>query len=72
MTDKRIGIACFNIKTGDVEDSPGPTALHTFDVEEKNGAVYVKGKEKDIKDGKRPVNIKTKPSSDDRVVIVGA
>ncbi|KAK5047435.1 hypothetical protein LTR84_006531 [Exophiala bonariae] len=63
--------ACFNVKSGDVEDSPGPTALHTFDVEEKNGAVYVKGKEKDIKDGKRQVNISTKPSSDDKVVIVG-
>jgi len=46
--------------------------LHTFDVEEKNGAVYVKGKEKDIKDGKRQVNITTKPTSDDKVVIVGA
>lgn len=72
MTDGLSQIACFNVKSGDVEDSPGPTALHTFDVEEKNGAVYVKGKEKDIKDGKRQVNISTKPSSDDRVVIVGA
>lgn len=71
MTDVTSHTACFNIKSGDVEDSPGPTALHTFDVEEKDGAVYVKGKEKDIKDGKRQVNISTKPSSDDKVVIVG-
>ena len=54
-----------------VEDSPAPTALNKFDVVEKNGGVYVKGKEGDIKGGKRPVNIKTKPSSDDKLVIVG-
>ncbi|RVX72720.1 hypothetical protein B0A52_04118 [Exophiala mesophila] len=63
--------ACFNVHSGDVEDSPGPNALNTFSVEEKNGAVYIKGKEADVKKGSRQVNIKTKPTSDDKVVIVG-
>lgn len=54
-----------------MEDSPAPHNLNHFDVIEKDGGVYVKGKEADIKAGKRTVNIKTKPSSQDRVVIVG-
>lgn len=63
--------ACFNVASGDVEDSPAPLALNKFDVVEKDGGVYVKGKEADIKGGKRTVNIKTTPSSEDKLVIVG-
>lgn len=63
--------ACFNVKTGDVEDSPAPNALNKFDVIEKPDGVYIKGKEADIKGGQRKVNIKTKPTSSDKVVIVG-
>jgi NADPH-dependent 2,4-dienoyl-CoA reductase/sulfur reductase-like enzyme/nitrite reductase/ring-hydroxylating ferredoxin subunit len=64
--------ACFNVATGDVEDAPAPHALNKFDVVEKNGGVYIKGQEKDIKGGSRKVNIKTTPQSDDKVVIVGS
>ncbi|KAL2419914.1 Apoptosis-inducing factor 1 [Exophiala dermatitidis] len=63
--------ACFNVKTGDVEDSPAPNALNKFDVIEKPDGVYIKGKEADIKGGQRKVNIKTKPTSSDKIVIVG-
>ncbi|OQV06088.1 Rieske [2Fe-2S] domain-containing protein [Cladophialophora immunda] len=63
--------ACFNARTGDVEDSPAPLSLNAFDVIEKDGGVYVKGKAADIKGGKRTVNIKTTPSSQEKVVIVG-
>jgi len=63
--------ACFNVKSGDVEDSPAPFALNKFDVFEKDDGVYIKGQESDIKGGKRTVNIRTKPTSQDRVVIVG-
>ncbi|KIY02377.1 uncharacterized protein Z520_02515 [Fonsecaea multimorphosa CBS 102226] len=63
--------ACFNARTGDVEDSPAPLSLNAFDVIEKDGGVYVKGKEADIKGGKRTVNIKTTPSSQEKLVIVG-
>jgi hypothetical protein len=63
--------ACFNVKSGDVEDSPAPFALNKFDVIEKDGGVYITGTESNIKGGKRTVNIKTKPTSEDKVVIVG-
>jgi len=63
--------ACFNTKTGDVEDSPAPLALNKFNVIEKDGGVYITGKEADIKGGKRQVNVKTTPSTDEKVVIVG-
>merc|ERR1712000_435369 len=63
--------ACFNTKTGDVEDSPAPLALNKFNVIEKDGGVYITGKEADIKGGKRQDNVKTTPSTDEKVVIVG-
>ena len=64
-------LACFKASTGDVEDSPAPNALNHFDVVEKDGGVYIKGSEADIKGGKRVVNIKTSPKDQERVVIVG-
>lgn len=64
--------ACFKISTGDVEDAPAPHALNKFDVLEKDGGIYIKGAEADIKGGKRTVNIKTTPQSDEKVVIVGS
>jgi hypothetical protein len=45
--------------------------LNKFDVIEKEGGVYVKGKEADIKGGKRTVNVKTTAKGQDKVVIVG-
>jgi hypothetical protein len=54
-----------------VEDAPAPHSLNKFDVLEKDGGVYIKGKEADIKSGKRTVNIKTTPQSKEKVVIVG-
>ncbi|EXJ70677.1 uncharacterized protein A1O5_05667 [Cladophialophora psammophila CBS 110553] len=63
--------ACFNVHNGDVEDSPAPMALNKFNVVEKDGGVYITGKEADIKGGKRTVNIKTTPSSQERLVVVG-
>ena len=54
-----------------MEDAPAPHSLNKFDVSEKDGGVYIKGKEGDIKGGKRTVNIKTTPSSDEKVVIIG-
>ena len=66
-----IPAACFKVATGDVEDSPAPHALNKFDVVEKDGGVYIKGKEADIKGGKRTVNIKTSPKGQEKVIIVG-
>ncbi|KAL1668337.1 hypothetical protein GGF50DRAFT_46647 [Schizophyllum commune] len=33
--------ACFNICTGDIEDAPAPTAIHSFKAEVKDGKIYV-------------------------------
>lgn len=66
-----LRLACFNVGNGDVEDAPAPFALNKFDVVEKDGGVYVAGKEGDIKGGKKTINIKTTPSSQDKVVIIG-
>ncbi|KAJ5806888.1 AIF-like mitochondrial oxidoreductase, partial [Penicillium riverlandense] len=64
--------ACFNIGTGDVEDAPAPNALNKFDVFEKNGAVYIRGTEADIKAGQRNPVVKCSVSQpEERVVIVG-
>ncbi|RYP16324.1 hypothetical protein DL767_010198 [Monosporascus sp. MG133] len=66
--------ACFNAKTGDVEDAPALDALPTFKVVERDGAVYVQGEEGLIKAGKRSPTFKcskvTAPDAD-RVVVVG-
>lgn len=55
-----------------MEDAPAPNALNKFDVFEKNGAVYIRGTEADIKAGQRNPVIKCSVSQpEERVVIVG-
>ncbi|EMR68680.1 putative monodehydroascorbate reductase protein [Eutypa lata UCREL1] len=66
--------ACFNAKTGDVEDAPALDALPTFKVTERDGAVFVQGDEALIKSGKRTPTFKcSKPTGPDaeKVVVVG-
>ncbi|ROT36547.1 hypothetical protein SODALDRAFT_362359 [Sodiomyces alkalinus F11] len=68
--------ACFNAKTGDVEDAPALDALPVFKVAERDGAVYVTGEESAIKSSHRKPNFKCqRPTSTggggDKVVIVG-
>jgi len=70
----QCSIACFNAKTGDVEDAPALDSLTAFKIVEKDGAVYVQGEEAAIKAGRRKPNIKCRVSSTseaDKVVIVG-
>ncbi|KAF2435440.1 hypothetical protein EJ08DRAFT_580581 [Tothia fuscella] len=62
--------ACFNIKSGDVEDSPALDPLAKFKVIEKDGAVYIEGDEATIKGG-RSLNIKCSASGSEKVVVVG-
>lgn len=64
-------LACFNVKTGDVEDAPAPDHLHKFDVFEKDGAVYIKGAEADVKAGRRKPTFKIKSAGQEKVVICG-
>lgn len=64
--------ACFNIGTGDVEDAPALNALNKYDIFEKNGAVFIRAAEADIKFGQRnPVSKCAVSKSEEKVVIVG-
>lgn len=63
--------ACFSVKTGDVEDAPALDPLHRFDVISRDGGVFIKGQEKQIKDGRRQLNIKSEGKGQEKVVIVG-
>lgn len=64
-------IACFNVSTGDVEDAPAPDPLGVFSVSEKDGAVYVKGEQSTIKNGRRSPNTRCSAQKSEKVVIVG-
>ncbi|KAK4555811.1 Apoptosis-inducing factor 1 [Recurvomyces mirabilis] len=65
--------ACFKVSTGDVEDAPALDPLHRFDVLVKDGGVFIKGQESQIKEGRRTLKFKTKTQSkgQEKVVIVG-
>ncbi|KAL2864910.1 putative AIF-like mitochondrial oxidoreductase (Nfrl) [Aspergillus lucknowensis] len=63
--------ACFNIKSGDIEDAPAPAALNTFELVERNGAVYIRGEESAIKAGQRISEHKCSASGPGGLVIVG-
>lgn len=64
--------ACFNAKTGDVEDAPALDALPIFKVTERDGAVFLTGEEADIKSSRRKPNFKCRvTSTENKVVIVG-
>lgn len=64
-------IACYNVVSGDVEDSPAPNALSKFDVFEKDGEVFVKGDESSITSGGRQPVASCNVDEDSRVVVVG-
>lgn len=67
--------ACFNAKTGDIEDAPALDALATFKVTQKDdGSIYITGEEATIKAGRRKPNFKCKSassSSEGKVLVVG-
>ncbi|KAH7313713.1 hypothetical protein B0I35DRAFT_452080 [Stachybotrys elegans] len=66
--------ACFNAKTGDVEDAPALDALPIFKVTERDGAVYITGEESAIKSSRRKPNFKCNASGaaqEEKIVVVG-
>lgn len=66
--------ACFNGKTGDVEDAPALDALPVFKVVEKDGAVYIEGDQATVKAGRRKPNFKCSASAGsqaDKILVVG-
>ncbi|KAL2133659.1 hypothetical protein VTI74DRAFT_1937 [Chaetomium olivicolor] len=63
--------ACFNAKTGDVEDAPALNALPVFKATERDGAVYITGDAETIKQGNRKPNFKCSVTGGDKVLVVG-
>jgi hypothetical protein len=66
-----IDTACFNVRTGDIEEAPAPDPLTKFEVVEKNGGVYIKGEESAIKNGRGKANVACSAEGSEKVVIVG-
>lgn len=68
-------VACFNAKTGDVEDAPALDALPVFKVSQKDdGSVYVSGEEATIKAGRRKPTFKCNAhdaKQEEKVLVVG-
>lgn len=66
--------ACFNAKTGDVEDAPALDSLPVFKVTERDGAVYITGEESAIKGSRRKPNFKCNAAGDgpqEKILVVG-
>ncbi|KAH6867618.1 hypothetical protein B0T10DRAFT_541846 [Thelonectria olida] len=66
--------ACFNAKTGDVEDAPALDALPIFSVTENDGGVYITGEESAIKSSRRKPNFECAMAAGaqkDHIVIIG-
>ena len=67
--------ACFNAKTGDIEDGPALDALPVFQVAERDGAVYVTCEESAVKGSRRKpnfqCNVAAAGANQDKVVVVG-
>lgn len=67
--------ACFNAKTGDVEDAPALDALPTFKVTQKDdGSIYISGEEATIKAGRRKPKFKCSAQGGvqaEKVLVIG-
>lgn len=67
-----FGTACFKAGNGDVENAPAIDALPSYNIEEKNGAVYITGDAETIKSSRRKPNIRISGvAGQEKVVIVG-
>ena len=64
-------IACFKVSTGDVEDAPALDPLSTYEVFEKDGAVYIKTDEDTLKANRRVLNVKCSSVSNEQVLVIG-
>lgn len=64
--------ACFNAKTGDVEDAPALNALPVFKATERDGAVYITGDAETIKRGHRAPKFKCAATAGgDKILVIG-
>ena len=63
--------ACFKVESGDVEDAPAIDPIAKFEISERDGAVYIKGEESNIKNSRKPLNISCKSAGEEKIVVVG-
>jgi len=64
--------ACFNVKSGDIEEAPALDPLAKFEIIEKDGGVYIKGEEATIKANRRNMSIKCSAKKQDHVLVLGS
>lgn len=62
--------ACFNVKTGDMEDYPGFDSIPTFDVTEKDGDLILNTTEKNLENARRTRKSAVRSVCDDHPIIV--
>lgn len=64
--------ACFNIKTGDIEDFPGQDSIPCYKVNVENGKVRVRAKRSDLQANKRLKDmVKRDPKNDETIIVIG-
>lgn len=64
--------ACFNIKTGDIEDFPGQDSIPCYKVNVNNGKVKVRAKRSDLQANKRLKDmVKRDPNNETTFVVIG-
>ncbi|KAK9499188.1 hypothetical protein O3M35_003685 [Rhynocoris fuscipes] len=65
--------ACFNLKTGDIEDFPGLDSIPCYEVEiQSGGGVKVRANKRQLESSKRVKDMKTRdPKNDNVFVIIG-
>lgn len=62
--------ACFNVKTGDIEDFPGLDSIPHYDVKIEKNVVKVVGKKEEVKNSRRSKTVVKFDAADKRVFIV--
>uniref|UniRef100_A0A7I4YVU7 Rieske domain-containing protein n=2 Tax=Haemonchus contortus TaxID=6289 RepID=A0A7I4YVU7_HAECO len=62
--------ACFNVKTGDIEDYPGFDSIHTYDVKEQDGDLILNTTEKELESSRRTRMCAIKTLTEDAPIIV--
>ncbi|XP_011684461.1 PREDICTED: apoptosis-inducing factor 3-like isoform X2 [Wasmannia auropunctata] len=63
--------ACFNIKTGDIEDYPGLDSLPCYKVRvDEDGLVHVRAKRKDLDINKRTKDMSARDPADTKTVVI--
>jgi hypothetical protein len=66
--------ACFDTRTGEVNNAPALDYLNTYEVEKKGGAIYILADEASLKGGSRAPELgcsATSPGKDEKVIVVG-